>query len=62
MNSPRLAALRDISEYLKDEPKYGNEIWNVLPAHLDNKYTRRLNQQLGLWGVNKSHLYKNFKK
>jgi hypothetical protein len=63
-NSARITALKDISNEIKSKDlmemtnyTIGDvvfyEIWTVTPTYLDNKETRRLNRELGLWSVNK---------
>jgi hypothetical protein len=48
-------AFRDIYKYLEEEYKElikDRNSWVVNPYYLDNKYTRRLNRELGVSRVN----------
>ncbi len=53
ITDPRRVALQDIAEYDKIHKKEGMRAWKVSATHLDNKHTRRLNQELGLWSINR---------
>ena len=49
-------AFADITEYLNDNGDILDsncDVWDVRPAHINTKESRRLNRALGLAGVNK---------
>jgi len=61
-NCPRKTALKDIALEVKTGANYKpttirrgktSDEWMVTWGYIDNKEQRRLNRELGLWGINK---------
>ena len=65
--SPRIEALRDIAEDLKDEgidtrDNSNGEMWIVSSAVLECPEQRELNRELGIHAVNKKDNHLNLRK
>lgn len=64
MNNVRDLARVDISNYYREMLKKDSSIrgFFIVADHLFNREQSRLNQKLGLWGVNKKGNIDNFKR
>lgn len=53
---PARVAMRDISEYLRNQNLLifdeNDDVWVVTPERMNNKETRKLNKELGLHKIN----------